>query len=90
MLTEQQASISVRVGCRGEQARIAHRGAHLRKPHRKNARCRRGASALDSLSVYQDAGMSMTGENSMRPAGHWMAIAIPFAPLETAGISGHT
>jgi len=72
------------------KARTAHRGAHLRKPRRKNAHPSHGASARDSLWIYQDAGMSMTRAHSLRPAGRWMTIVIPFAPHETAGISGHT
>ncbi|SFW34883.1 hypothetical protein SAMN05216414_12156 [Nitrosovibrio sp. Nv17] len=82
--------MSGQFGCHGGKARTAHRGAHLRKPRRKNAHPSHGASARDSLWIYQDAGMSMTGAHSLRPAGRWMTIAIPFAPLETVGISGHT
>lgn len=82
--------MSGQFGCHRGKARTAHRGAHLRKPRRKNAHPSHGASARDSLWIYQDAGMSMTGAHSLRPAGRWTTIAIPFAPHETVGISGHT
>lgn len=64
--------------------------ASLMEWRRKNAHPRRGKSAHDSLSIYQDARAGMTSVDLPRLAGRWTATPIYLVLGETAGISRHT
>ena len=77
MTSRSTLSVLAPFGCQLRATCTAHCVARPRKSCRKNAHPSRGASARDSLSLYQDAGQASQAGGSPRPCGRRAAIASP-------------